>query len=155
MAAKNNNTWKLRKKHGRNRVFESPEALAEAAGDYFNWADKTPWFRNEPIKSGPSAGKILPIPLKRPYTLKALCHHIGISFKTWLTYKTREGFEGVVEDIEDFIYNQKLEGAIVGEFNPSIIVRELGLIDRQDRTTNGESTNKDFFEFLKSVNTKK
>ena len=153
-ARKKNNTWVLRSKHGRDKIFSTPEMLIEAVGEYFVWVNKNPLYRNEAIKSGDHAGTIIPIPIQRPYTLKALAHFLDISFKTWQLYKQREEFEVIITKVEEFIYNQKFECATAGIFNSNIIARELGLIDRKDQTTDGESLNKGFYDFIKKANTK-
>lgn len=154
MARKKNKTWELRSTHGRDKIFHTPTVLLQAVGEYIEWADKTPWYKNEAIKSGDRAGKIIRVPMQRPYTLKALCHFLDIDFTTWQLYKTREDFKESILSVEEFIYNQKLEGAIVGLFNANIIARHLGLVDKTDRTSDGESINKGFYEFIKKVNTK-
>ena len=46
-----NQFWKLRSKHGRDYLFATPEALWEAACEYFNWCDGHPWRKNEIVKS--------------------------------------------------------------------------------------------------------
>lgn len=154
MAKKNNKTWALRSKHGRDKIFSNPTILLEAVGEYFAWADKNPWYKSEALKSGELAGKIIEIPAQRPYTLKALCHFLDVDFTTWQLYKERENFKAAVTLVEEYIYTQKLEGAIVGVFNSNIIARHLGLVDKTDKTTDGESINKPFYDFIKKVNTK-
>ena len=154
MAQMKNTTWSLRSTHGRAKIFGDPIILLDAVGEYIEWADTTPWFRNEAIKSGDLAGTIVKIPVTRPYTLKALVHFLDIDFNTWQLYKGREEFKETISIIEDFIYNQKLEGALVGIFNSQIIARHLGLVDKSDQTTGGESINKGFFDFIKQANTK-
>jgi hypothetical protein len=41
-APKGNQFWKLRSKHGRDTLFESPEKMWEAACEYFQWCDDNP-----------------------------------------------------------------------------------------------------------------
>ena len=148
-APEKNNFWTLRSKHGRDKIFETPQNLLDAVSEYFAWADNNPWHKNEAIKGGDKAGEIVQVPTQRPYTLKALCHFLDIDFNTWLLYKEREEFKQVVSRIDDFIYNQKFEGAAVGAFNANIIARDLGLVDKKDTTSDGESLNKGFFDLLK------
>ena len=38
-APKNNQFWKLRSKHGRDKIFKTPKILWEAACDYFEWCE--------------------------------------------------------------------------------------------------------------------
>ena len=139
MAKKNNTNWKLRLKHGRSKKFETPEKLGNAIIQYFNWAEENPWYKYDVIKYGELSGKVMKVPIQRPYTLKALVHFLEIDFSTWQLYKSREEFTSLINRTEDFIYNQKLEGAIVGIFNANIIARHLGLVEKQDHTTKGEA----------------
>src|SRR5690606_38157697 len=39
--------WMNKSKHGREKIFSSPEAMAEAAEEYFNYVDENPWLRAE------------------------------------------------------------------------------------------------------------
>lgn len=151
-----NSFWKLRSKHGRDKIFADPQILLDAASEYFDMCDNTPWYKQEAIKGGDAAGTLIKIPTQKPYTLKGgLCHFLDIDFQTWLNYKEYPNFKPVMDRIEEFIYNQKFEGATVGVFNANIIARELGLVDKKDIETGGESLNKGFYDFVKQANTKK
>lgn len=133
-APKKNQFWKLRAKHGRDKIFESPELFLEAAYEYFEQADKNPWLHNEVVKSGQNAGQILPVPTQRPYTLEALCIFLGITHKTFLNYEKEEEYKDffqVFTHVRDIIENNQLEGATVGAYNANIIARKLGLKDEQ------------------------
>ena len=37
-----NEFWKLRSKHGRDKLFQSPELLWDAAEEYFQWSVDNP-----------------------------------------------------------------------------------------------------------------
>jgi len=157
MAAPAGNTfWQLRSKHGRDKLFSSPEDLWEAACEYFEWCDDNPWIKNEAIKSGDMAGVIMKIPTQRPYTLTGLCLYLDCNAAYFRTFKAQatekdKDFNTVIERIEDTIYTQKFEGATVGAFNANIISRDLGLIDKKDHTTDGESLNKGFIDYLRET----
>lgn len=168
---KGNNFWTLRSKHGRDRLFTDPDSLWQAACEYFAHCDETPWFRNEAIKSGLGAGSIIQVPTQRPYTLSGLCLFLNVNpdylnqFKKSLVSKTdpskpeyeqsAAGYSEIITRIEEIIRTQKFEGAVVGAFNANIIARDLGLVDKKDMTTDGESLNKGYYEFLKARRTKK
>jgi len=134
-APKGNQFWKLRSKHGRDKLFASPKLLWEAACEYFNWVDGHPWYNVEGIKSGDAAGTLMKVPTARPYTLTALCLYLGCSenyFREFKRASKEEGFLTVIEQIEQTIYAQKFEGAAVGAFNSNIIARDLGLKDKTE-----------------------
>ena len=41
-APKGNEFWKLRSKHGRDKIFSDPNMLWEAACEYFQWCQDNP-----------------------------------------------------------------------------------------------------------------
>lgn len=133
---KRNQLWKLRSKHGRDKLFATPELLWEAACEYFKWCDDNPWIKKEAIKSGDLAGTTMDIPTQRPYTLTGFCLYCNASEEWWRNFK-RAGcsdFLGVISEIESVIETQQFEGASVGAFNANIIARKLGLSDKQELT---------------------
>ena len=136
-----NSFWKQRSSHGRKPIFATPDDLWSAACEYFEWVEENP-LRETKLFS--YEGEIIEgeIPKMRAMTIQALCFFIGISRQGWSEYKAKQDFSEIVEEIEAVIFSQKFEGASGGFLNASIISRELGLADKQDITTNGESINK-------------
>lgn len=152
MSAPNNNQfWRLRSKHGRDKLFNDPQLLLETAYEYFEWCDKHPWIKKEQKKGNMSlkvegdfkGGKkaidaiegIVDIPTQRPYTFEALCLYLGCDRVTFHSYgkdKDKQDFFTVVHAIEEIVRANQLEGAMVGMFKDNIIARMLGLIDRKD-----------------------
>lgn len=121
--------WKGRSKHGRDKIFSSPQMLWEAACEYFEWVEDTPL---ETIKTVHHQGDLVELPCtkRRPMTIVALCVFLNIRRRSWLNYRENEShseFAAVVEKIEDIIWCQKFEGAAVEIFNANIIARQLGL----------------------------
>lgn len=136
-APKGNEYWKERTKSGRDKIFKTPEALWEAAKEYFEWADNNPWIKNEAVKSGDLAGTIMQVPTQRPYTLSGLCLHLDVN-EEYLTdfnienEERKEDFSRIITRIRETIRTQKFEGATVGAFNATIIARDLGLADKTE-----------------------
>lgn len=146
MAAPKGNNFYLKRTKYKEKLFESPKVLWDAACEYFNHCDENPWIKNEPIKSGDMAGTCMQVETERPYTLSGLCVFLGCTQDTLSNYGSREGYQeyfGVVKEIKQIVYTQKFEGAAVGAFNSNIIARDLGLTDKKDidHTTNGTSLN--------------
>lgn len=134
-ATKNNQWWKLRAKHGREKIFSSPEMLWQACIEYFEATDKRKWnkveFKGTPLK------KVL-IPTDTPYTLTGLCIFLGIGTSTWNDYKNKteyKDFSDIINQVEDIMFTQKFEGATTGAFNASIIARDLSLVDKSESKT--------------------
>lgn len=131
-APKDNEFWKLRSKHGRDKLFATPDLLEEAAYEYFSWCQQNPWLRTD--YRGKDAEEVQ-IPTPRPFTIKGLCLYLDASEQYWRTFKASEGakdFLAVITRIEEIIYTQKFEGAAVGAFNANLISRDLGLADKKE-----------------------
>lgn len=128
-APRGNQFWKLRSKHGRDKLFASPKLLWEAAGEYFTWCDRHPWRKNEAVKSGALAGTIVKIPTTRPYSLTGLCIYLGCNSAYFRQFKRNctEDFSTVITLIEEVIETQQFEGALVNAFNASIVASKLGI----------------------------
>lgn len=148
VAPNNNKFWMQRSSHGRKPIFASPDDLWGAACEYFEWVEENPLVETKLFSY---EGVIVEgeIPKMRAMTIQALCFFIGISRQGWSEYKAKQDFSDIVEQIESVIFAQKFEGASGGFLNASIISRELGLADKQDITTNGESINKQALDVSK------
>lgn len=127
-----NQFWKLRSKHGRDKLFASPDLLWEAACEYFQWCEDNPLevidFR------GKDATKVT-LPKQRPYTIQGLCLYLDTSTHYFNDFEAakHEGFTEIVSRIRQTIYDQKFSGASAGIFNHNIIARDLGLVDKKDQ----------------------
>lgn len=128
-APKENQFWKLRSKHGRDKIFSEPDVLWEAACEYFEWCEKNPLTEQDWVgKEGDEVTKNL----MRPFTLSGLCVFLDCDEQTLKNYGTKEvnkDFFGIYTRISQIIRTQKFEGAAVGLFNANIIARDLGLSD--------------------------
>lgn len=128
---KQNQYWQRRSSHGRNRKFESDDALWIACTEYFEWVESSPLFSSELVKFQGETS-VVKVPKPRAMTIQGLCLFIGISRETWSQYrKQNHDFSDIVADAEDIIRTQKFEGAAANLFNPNIIARDLGLAERQ------------------------
>lgn len=122
-----NQFWKLRTKHGRDKLFESPELLWEEASKYFNWCDENPLLETDFRGKDATA---VSIPKMRAYTWEGLELYLDIhSLRDYKNNKEYKDFSQVITRIEKIIYSQKFTGAAAGFLNPNIIARDLGLKD--------------------------
>ena len=135
-APKGNQFWKLRNKHGRDKLFATPALLWEAACEYFEWCEQNPLFES---KAFAYQGEITTatLPKMRAMTLSGLCFYLGCNEQYFKTFKAQlpEGekdFNTVVAEIETVIYNQKFQGAAADLLNANIIARDLGLADKTE-----------------------
>lgn len=143
-APKKNQFWKLRSKHGRNKLFASPDLLWKAACEYFEHTDSRKWIKKDWV--GKDALEV-EREADTPYTISGLCIYLDCS-ETYFNHflKSLEGKEDkeskdfieVVTRVKQIIYTQKFEGAAVGMFNHNIIARDLGLKDKVDAEVSGK-----------------
>jgi hypothetical protein len=137
-----NQFWKLRAKHGRDKLFETPDLLWDAACEYFEWCDENPWIKTESTFGGKNEG-IKTIPTERPYTMSGLCLYLDCNVQYFADFKRNlpkdeKDFSVVITRIEQTVYTQKFEGAAVGAFNANIIARDLGLSEKIDQKNTHE-----------------
>jgi len=129
-----NQFWKLRSKHGRDRLFATPELLWDAACEYFQWCADNPLYETKVFMY---QGEIVTteVPKMRAMTLSQLCFYLHCNdaylrnFKLQLP-KDEKDFNAVIREIETIIYNQKFQGASADLLNANIIARDLGLSDK-------------------------
>lgn len=76
-APEGNQFWKLRSKHGRDTLFATPDAMWEAACEYFEWCENHPFYKAEAktvnIGDYQSQVEIVKLPVMRAFTLQGLC----------------------------------------------------------------------------------
>lgn len=128
-----NQFWKLRSKHGRDKLFATSGLLWDAACEYFQWCDDNPWIKTE-TKERSSGKDVATTPTARPYTMSGLCLYLDCNLRYFALFRAglpedETDFNTIITRIEQTIYTQKFEGAAVGAFNASIIARDLGLKD--------------------------
>ena len=136
-APKGNEYWKLRSKDGRDKIFETPEDLANACNEYFEFVQNNPLYEAQIAKYKDYA-ELVQVPKMRAMTIQGLCNFIDISVKGFELYETRKDFIPITTRVRQIIYNQKFEGAAGGFLNPNIIARDLGLQDKQQTEHTGE-----------------
>ena len=144
-APKGNQFWKLRSKHGRDKLFATPELLWEAACEYFEWCEENPL---QEVKGFAFQGVVTKetFPKMRAMTMSQLCFYLGCSESYFRTFRSTiqekdKDFLTVIHEIEQTIYNQKFQGASADLLNANIIARELGLSDKQELNHSGTSIN--------------
>lgn len=135
-APKGNQFWKARASNGREKLFETPELLWEAACEYFQWCDDNPLWESKAFAFQGDV-TVEQLPKLRAYTLGGLCLFLDCSESYFRSFKSAErinkkDFVTVIEKIENTIYYQKFSGAAADLLNANIISRDLGLADKKD-----------------------
>lgn len=134
-----NKFWELRSKHGRDKIFATPQLMWESACEYFTWCEDNPLIEVDFI--GKDATQVEK-PKMRAFTLQGLCLFLDVNtvyfncFEDDVKDKTDEvskDFIKVVTRIRETVYNQKFTGAAAGFLNHNIIARDLGLQDHKQQ----------------------
>ncbi len=135
-----NTAWTLAEIIGAHKRFTTGSILLEAFAEYVEWNNTNPWKKNELVKGGDLAGIVIQVDTIRPLSLGGMCGFLGMTSSWWKELRKRcekseksadREYMSAIRTIEDSIYNQKYEGAMVGAFNSNIAVRDLGLVDKQ------------------------
>jgi len=128
-----NQFWKARSTHGRAPIFANPEALWDAASEYFTWVEENPLWEAKPF-AFQGAVTVENMPKMRAMTIAGLCIFLDIARSTWDEYRANKDFSAVVTRVEEIIRTQKFEGASADLLNANIIARDLGLADKSEHT---------------------
>lgn len=133
-----NQFWKNRSKHGRNKLFATPDLLWQAASEYFDYCVTNPLISIEYFGKDAEEKEV---PKVQAFTLHGLCLYLDCStsyfrhFKSVVNAKGDEitdiekDFITVITRIEETIYHQKFIHAAAGFLKENIISRDLGLKD--------------------------
>lgn len=138
-APESNQFWKLRSSHGRNPKFASPDDFWESCCEYFVWVEENP-LKEEKLFHYQGEVTRHEVSKMQAMTITGLCMFLDISHDTWLGYKKRKDFIGVITRVENVIYVQKFRGAAADLLNPNIIARDLGLRDKTETEHSGDMT---------------
>lgn len=144
-----NQFWKLRTKHGPDRLFNNAALLWEEACKYFDWCDRHPRNKVELVKYKGDYEEA-EVPLGRMYSMQGLTRYLGVSDSYFRTVKIglRERIEkskatadeiellGAVESIERTVQTDQIEGAAVGIYAGNLVNRLNGLSDNVNVTNN-------------------
>lgn len=130
----------------------TPQQLWKKACQYFEWCNQNPWIKIQPKKGNTTIpanfegdttellqllGPTIAVPTTRPYTIDGLCNYLDINrqdFDTYATKPSNKAYFCVCTRVTQIINTQHLEGALVGAFNASIVMRKLGLTDKKELT---------------------
>jgi hypothetical protein len=123
------------RKVGRPKNIKDPEELLVHFKNYVIEVDENPFMKQEVLKGGQAAGKIIGVPTIRPYTWTGLDTYLsnkGLLAKLEDYKANSKGnyaeFSDTIAYIGKLMYDQKFSGAAVGAFNANIIASDLGLV---------------------------
>ena len=137
--------WEWRKNTGRKKAVPTPDILWEHACDYFGVIDENPAQKQDFLKGGDNAGKIIELDVMRPFT--------------WEGFEDFLSENGVIADLEDYrynkdnrypefqtvikqigrvIYDRNVSGAAMNFLNSNLIARYLGMAEKTQMTVKEE-----------------
>ena len=129
----------------KTRRYFTPEALWDMACLYFSRADEDTITKKDFIRSGEMAGSLVEVPMVRPLSWVALelfCSYYGVANSLNIYRENKNGrfddFQPVVRRIDEIIRQQKFDQAAVGNFNPQLVIRDLGLSEKVDASLHQE-----------------
>lgn len=105
-------------------IGQTGEELWAAAVGYFMWCESKPIYKPELIRTGELAGTVTQIPFPRPFSLEALCIHLGVTsqyIRETAKNPNAKDFYFVAQRILQVIYTQVYEHAIVGIYNAPLV----------------------------------
>lgn len=136
-APEGNQFWKLRSKHGRERIIQEPQILSDAADEYFQWCVDNP-IQQKDFRGKDAETVYLEHP--RVFKKEELARFCGLA--QWRPIdelkEVSEDFKQVVTRIEGIIADQKYTYAVINMFNSNIVARDLGLTDKNESKTDGK-----------------
>lgn len=135
-----NKFWELRSKHGRDKLFSTPELLWEAAVEYFQWCEENP-LKEEKVFNYQGEIVRADIAKMRAMTLSGLCLYLRCNENYFIVFKKQlpegeQDFNRVIAEIESVIYNQKFQGAAADLLNANIVAMELGMKHKTETDLN-------------------
>ncbi len=128
-----NQYWRIRNTSGTPKIFSTPQELAEAANEYFEFIEQNP-FKEQDFR-GKDATQVS-INRMRPMTIEGLCNTLEINRQTFYNYEKNPDFFDICSRIRQIIETQQFEGAAAGFLNANIISRKLGLSEKQELNHN-------------------
>jgi hypothetical protein len=121
--------------NGQIVVDRNAEELFENMCSYFKFCDDNPIESKRTITSGKGVGNRVIEEKRRPYSVKGMCLHCGISesyLNDILQSRSKEDMYYIaVERAMYIIHTQLMENALIGEFSP-ILTSKILKLDSQE-----------------------
>ena len=121
--------------NGQIVVDRNAEELFENMCSYFKFCDDNPIESKRTITSGKGVGNRVIQLTRRPYSVKGMCLHCGISesyLNDILQSKSKDDMYYIaVERAMYIIHTQLMENALIGEFSP-ILTSKILKLDTQE-----------------------
>lgn len=147
---KGNQLWRMVEFPGKPKTY-TPEKLWEKFLEYMDTNSKISWDRDDFIKSGPDAGKIVSIEIPNPPSIRMFTIYAGISESTLFNYQKSTDYVAVVDAIKGSIQEIQIGGAATNILNSNIIARWAGLVDKKELDVKSDLTDDERADLIKSI----
>jgi hypothetical protein len=132
-APKGNQYWKLAHDWRKPKKFK-PDELLDKAQEYAEWCERHPLYELKVFGTGVK----MKVPKMRAMTIQGFCLFANMDITTFYEYEKDEAYSKIITCVRNLFYSQKIEGAAADLLNPNIIARELGLVDKTEKTVKTE-----------------
>lgn len=137
--------------------FKNPKKYNEAElwtkfEEYIKDNDTQSWDRDDFIKSGPDAGKIVSVQIPNPPSIMGFCAFAGITEQTYNNYRKsgNSNFE-VAHMIQAIIRTIQVGGGMTNTWNAGIVGRLAELIDKKELELKSDMSDDERMEKIKSI----
>jgi len=113
--------------------------------------DQFTWAKDDFIKSGPDAGKIVSVEIPNPPSIMMFCVYAGISEQTFNSYRKSEDLSEVSLTVAAIIQAIQIGGAATNIFNSNIIARWAGLVDKKEVDLKTELSDDERADTIKKI----
>jgi len=120
---------------GRPALFSSPEIVAQKWKEYQTLMESEVIYKTDFVKSGPTAGELVSVPCRVPYTIEGFCLSCGITarrFNQIISDETCKELLPILLHVQESIRNDQIKGGLVGTLNPMLVARINGLKEQQE-----------------------
>lgn len=145
-----NQIWKLAKMPGQPVAYE-PADLWVKYLEYIEANSKYAWEKDDFIKSGPEAGKVVTMHIPNPPSIRMFTLFAGITESTLFNYEKRADYVAVVHAIKGSIQDIQIGGAATNTYNSNIIARWAGLVDKKELDMKSDLSDDERADMIKSI----
>ncbi len=135
----------MRHAYRNQRLYPYAEDLWLACVSYFEWAEDNPLIEAKHYIGPNGKAALAEIPKARVFSIAGLCLHLGIRASHWTQWcdpyhkNYKADYQDVIETVHGIIYTQKYEHGMSGLFNTNMIMRDLGMVDKQSIESSQQS----------------
>lgn len=145
-----NKLWKMVPFPGSKKKYTADDFWTKFQ-EYMADNDQFTWAKDDFIKSGPDAGRIVTVDIPNPPSIMMFCVYAGISEQTFNSYRKSEDLSEVSLMIASIIQATQIGGAAANIFNSNIISRWANLVDKKELDLKTEMTDDERADTIKKI----